>query len=115
MAAAPKIDPHQLLPRLLNEVSVLLGDLAKYRKEITIKERTQCISTISRVIYLAIRKDGSEEQSGAAVRKYSTVFTSPSNAARGRKGNTRSAAGIDDELDREFDREFEDDDGRGAA
>jgi hypothetical protein len=73
-----KIDPHNIRPRVMNQVSVLLTQL-ETGEHTTMRERVQALVAISRIeqIYfmLAMKEKPPDDRSGSTVKKYATAFS----------------------------------------
>jgi hypothetical protein len=89
--APKKLDPYNIRPRLMKQVSMLLGQL-ETSEHITVRERVQALVAISRIeqIFLMIRiKEPDEpDRSGTVVKKYAAAFA---NADGRRKPHPGSA------------------------
>jgi hypothetical protein len=96
-------DPLNINARGYAQLGKLL-DFLETEEAIDFKARLQAMTVILRcqVMYVALRKEQKgKPNAGSAVRKYSGAFKT-TNAARGRKGNTRAKPAAKPEPDDQF-------------
>jgi hypothetical protein len=101
-------DPLNINGRLYSQIGKLLDDLESADRDemMTVPQRISALIAVGRIltIFASLKKsDYDYGNAGSAVRKYATAFSA--NAARGRKGASRSSNIV------EFDRDGGDDDG----